>query len=63
MARAIFGTYPEIEKKCIFLKIDKVKFFFEVGFFLAENTSMSIKVLDFKNRSLRWMGSKPKRTF
>jgi hypothetical protein len=38
MARAIFGTYPEIEKKCIFLKIAIVKFFSELGFFLAENT-------------------------
>ena len=63
MARAIFGTYPEIEKKCIFLKIDIVKFFFEVWLFLGENIGKSITILDFKNRSLRWMGREPKRTF
>ena len=58
MARAIFSTHPEIEKKCIFLKIDKVKFFSEVWLFLAENTILNITILDLKFRLLRLTGSR-----
>jgi hypothetical protein len=56
MARAIFGTYPEIEKKCILLKIAKVKFFSDLGFFLAENTLVTFITRGFKNRLLWKMG-------
>jgi hypothetical protein len=62
MARAIFGTYPEIDKKCIFLKIAIVKFFSDLGFFLEENTLVTFITIGFKNRLLRKMGRRQKWT-
>jgi len=53
MARAIFGTYPENEKKCKFLKIPKVKFFSKVWLFLTENIILMILFNDLKNRPLK----------
>lgn len=40
IARAIFEHYPEIEKKCNFLKIDKVKNFSNTMLFLAEKVNL-----------------------
>jgi hypothetical protein len=57
MARAIFGTHPEIEKKCNFLKIDKVKFFSNPRLFLVENLSLIIITHDLNDRPLRTPGS------
>ena len=62
MARAIFGTYPEIEKKCMFLKIPIVKKNSDIGFFLAENTFVTFFKNGFKNRLLRVLGRRRKWT-
>ena len=57
MARAIFGTHPEIEKKCNFLKIDKVNFFSNPRLFLVKNLSLIIITHDLKFWPLRTSGS------
>lgn len=52
MARAIFGTYPEIEKNLKFLKFSKVNFFFKVVLFLTQIIILIITINDLKNRPL-----------
>lgn len=61
MARAIFGTHPEIDKKWHFLKIDKVKFFSDPRIFLVENLSLVNITQDFENRRLRTPGRQSNR--
>ena len=48
MARAIFGTYPEIEIKWKFLKIPKVILKTYPSLFLEENLSQSVADDDFQ---------------
>ena len=62
MARAIFSTYPEIEKKCAFLEIAIVKKKSDIGFFLAANTLGTFIIYGFKNRLLRKSGRRQKWT-
>ena len=62
MARAIFGTYPEIEKKCIFLEIAIVKKNSNIGFFLVENNLVTFIIDGLKNRLLRVSGRRQKWT-
>ena len=52
MARAIFGTYPEIEKKWKFLKIPKVNLKTYPLLFLEENLSHSLTDDNFPYRRL-----------
>ena len=52
MARAIFGTYPEIEIKWKFLKIPKVILKTYPPLFLEENLSQSQTDNDFPYRRL-----------
>jgi|TARA_B110001469_G_scaffold39289_1_gene39066 hypothetical protein len=62
MARAIFGTYPEIDKKWLFLKIAIVKKNSDIGFFLAENIFVIFIKSNFKYRLLRLSGRRQKWT-